>query len=62
MKTRLTLLIMLLMTLSTMVMGQNRYQDNINKAEQGDAEAQFEVGKAYSLGEGVEKDLSQAIV
>lgn len=61
MKTRLTILI-LLTTLASVVMGQNRYLDNIKKAEAGDAEAQFEVGKAYSLGEGVEKNLSQALV
>ena len=55
------LIIYLLMLVPIITMGQNRYQDNINKAEQGDAEAQFEVGKAYSLGEGVEKNLTQAI-
>ena len=61
MKTRLILLTTLL-AVATAVVGQNRYLDNIKKAEAGDAEAQFEVGKAYDLGEGVEKDLAQAAV
>ena len=61
MKTRLVLLTTLL-AVATAVVGQNRYLDNIKKAEAGDAEAQFEVGKAYDLGEGVEKDLAQAAV
>lgn len=56
------LLLMMLTAVTTTVMSQNRYSDNIRKAEQGDAEAQFEVGKAYSLGEGVEKNLAQAVV
>ena len=61
MKTRLILLTTLL-AVATAVVGQKRYLDNIKKAEAGDAEAQFEVGKAYDLGEGVEKDLAQAAV
>ena len=44
MKTRLILLTTLL-AVATAVVGQNRYLDNIKKAEAGDAEAQFEVGK-----------------
>ena len=61
MKTRLSLLILLVTFVAT-VMGQNRYLDNIKKAEAGDAEAQFETGKAYYLGEGVEKNFAQAVV
>ena len=60
MKTRLILLTTLL-AVATAVVGQNRYLDNIKKAEAGDAEAQFEVGKAYKNGEGVEKDLNEAM-
>ena len=60
MKTRLSLLI-LLTTLATMVMGQNLYMDNIQKAEQGDAEAQNNIGKCYSLGIGVGEDNKQAL-
>ena len=61
MKTRLIILTTLMAVAMTAV-GQNRYLDNIKKAEAGDAGAQFEVGKAYSLGEGAEKDLAQALV
>ena len=60
MKTRLSLLI-LLTTLATMVMGQNLYMDNIQKAEHGYAEAQNNIGKCYSLGIGVGEDNKQAL-
>lgn len=51
----------MLMALSTIVMGQNRYQKNIDKARAGDATAQVDVGYAYETGDGVAKDLSKAL-
>ena len=49
------------MALSTIVMGQNRYQKNIDKARAGDATAQVDVGYAYETGDGVAKDLKKAV-
>lgn len=60
MKTR-TLLSIMLMALSTMAMGQGRYQKNIDKARAGDARAQADVGYAYETGDGVAKDTNQAL-
>ena len=54
------LLIYLLMLVPIITMGQNSYQDNIKKAEQGDAEAQYEVGRAYASGKGVVKNEQEA--
>ena len=51
----------MLMALSTIVMGQNRYQKNIDKARAGDATAQVDVGYAYETGDGVAKDLKKAV-
>ena len=51
----------MLMALSTIVMGQNRYQKNIDKARAGDATAQVDVGYAYETGDGVAKDLGKAL-
>ena len=52
MKTRLIILTTLMAVAMTAV-GQNRYLDNIKKAEAGDAEAQVKVGIAYGNGEGL---------
>ena len=60
MKTRLIILTTLMAVAMTAV-GQNRYLDNIKKAEAGDAEAQVKVGIAYGNGEGVAKDIRQAV-
>ena len=60
MKTRLIILTTLMAVAMTAV-GQNRYLDNIKKAEAGDAEAQVKVGIAYGNGEGVAKDIHQAV-
>ncbi len=60
MKTRLILL-MMLMTLSSIVMGQSLYQKKIDKARAGDAGAQADVGYAYETGDGVAKDINQAV-
>lgn len=49
------------MALSTMAMGQGRYQKNIDKARAGDATAQVDVGYAYETGDGVAKDINQAL-
>jgi len=54
------LIIYLLMFVPIITMGQNLYMDNIQKAEQGDAEAQYEVGRAYDLGNGVVKNEQEA--
>lgn len=51
----------MLMALSTMAMGQGRYQKNIDKARAGDATAQVDVGYAYETGDGVAKDINQAL-
>lgn len=60
MKTRFILFMMLIVVPATM-MPQNLYLDNIQKAGQGDAEAQNNIGRCYSLGIGVEKDSKQAL-
>ena len=60
MKTKLILL-MMQMTLSTIVMGQSLYQKKIDKARAGDAGAQADVGYAYETGDGVAKDINQAV-
>jgi TPR repeat protein len=60
MKTRLIILTTLMAVAMTAV-GQNRYIDNIKKAEAGDAEAQVKVGIAYGNGEGVAKNIHQAV-
>ena len=51
----------MLLSLSTIVMGQDRYQKNIDKALAGDARAQVDVGYAYETGDGVAKDINQAL-
>lgn len=61
MRTRLLLLI-ILMPFSLILKAQNLYLDNIQKAEQGDAEAQNNIGRCYALGIGVGKDTKQAMV
>ena len=60
MKIRILLSIVLL-ALSTMVRGQGLYQKSIDKALAGDAGAQVDVGYAYETGDGVAKDMNQAI-
>lgn len=52
---------MTLIVVSSTMMSQNLYLDNIQKAEKGDAEAQNNIGRCYSLGIGVEKDSKQAL-
>ena len=60
MKSRLLLLCALL-TLSSAAMSQSLYQQYIKAAKAGDAKAQVQVGIAYEKGEGVPKDMSQAV-
>ena len=59
MKRPIMFLVLCLATL--MAMGQSSYEKYIEKAKQGDAKAQFEVGYSYRKGDGVAKDNSQAV-
>ncbi|MCD7798298.1 MAG: SEL1-like repeat protein, partial [Akkermansiaceae bacterium] len=43
------------------VFAKAQYRLRLRKAEQGDAEAQYELGVCYFKGEGVEKDEKEAV-
>lgn len=60
MKQKLFFLLTLL-TLTVGAWGQNRYQNNIEKAKQGNASAQCNIGYCYDVGEGVTQDYTQAV-
>ena len=40
---------------------KSEYETLLEKAEQGDAEAQFNLGKMYLLGQGVQQDYKEAV-
>lgn len=42
-------------------MGQNKYQEKLEAAQKGNASAQYSIGWAYSQGDGVEKNMNEAI-
>ena len=59
MKGRILLMTMLL-TVATISMGQTNYEKYIDAANQGDAEAQYQIGLCFSKGDGVKLDLKKA--
>lgn len=55
------LIIILFLMSPVMAMGQTVYSAELqNKAEQGDAKAQYELGRCYNNAKGVEKNLEKA--
>ena len=59
MKGRILLLTML-MTLAISMMGQTKYEKYIDAANQGDAEAQYQIGICYKEGTGVRKNMKMS--
>ena len=55
------LCIFILTLVCSIAMGQNKYQENLEAAQKGEASAQYSLGMAYSQGDGVEKNMNEAI-